>query len=231
MSETLHLEGLAFAVRRSVRRSTVGVAVERDGSLTVSAPSGADLNGVEQAVRARLFWVFTKLAEKALLFQPAPEKEYVSGEGFCYLGRSYRLQLTDGTTEGAPLILRNGRFVLRKADRHRAGELFADWYTEHGRAWISQRVSDLAPRVGVEVSSVRVRDLGNRWGSCSPDGGLNFHWRTIRLPPSLVEYVAAHELVHLLEPKHDANFWTRLERLLPDSAARKHRLAETGGRY
>ncbi len=57
---------------------------------------------------------------------------------------------------------------------------------------------------------MRVRDLGNRWGSCSSEGVRNFHWRTIRLPPTLIEYVAAHELVHLLEPRHDAAFWERL---------------------
>ena len=78
---------------------------------------------------------------------------------------------------------------------------------------------------------MRVRELGNRWGSCSSEGVLNFHWRTIRLPPTLIEYVAAHELVHLLEPRHDAAFWNRLERVLPDWKARKRLLAESGARY
>jgi predicted metal-dependent hydrolase len=71
-------------------------------------------------------------------------------------------------------------------------------------------VQQLTPRVGKEPKEVRVRDLGNRWGSCSSEGVRNFHWRTIRLPPTLIEYVAAHELVHLLEPRHDAAFWERL---------------------
>lgn len=53
----------------------------------------------------------------------------------------------------------------------------------------------------------------------------------IRLPPTLIEYVAAHKLVHLLEPRHDAAFWGRLERVLPDYRQRKRLLAEQGGRY
>ena len=60
---------------------------------------------------------------------------------------------------------------------------------------------------------------------------MNFHWRVIRLPPTLVEYVAIHELVHLLEPRHDAAFWTRLGRVLPDYRQRKRQLAEEGARY
>src|SRR4051794_12678910 len=95
MSETLRIEGLTFAIHWSARRRTVGITVDRDGQVAVAVPEGAGMTQVEEAVRAKLFWVFTKLAEKALLFQPTPEKEYVSGEGFYYLGRSYRLLLVD----------------------------------------------------------------------------------------------------------------------------------------
>ncbi len=63
--------------------------------------------------------------------------------------------------------------------------------------------------------------LGYRWGSCSPHGSLNFHWRVILLPPRIVEYLVAHELTHLAEPHHNPEFWSRLERAMPDFAARK----------
>ncbi|MBX6314449.1 MAG: M48 family metallopeptidase [Isosphaeraceae bacterium] len=53
----------------------------------------------------------------------------------------------------------------------------------------------------------------------------------IRLPPTLIEYIVAHKLVHLLEPRHDAAFWNRLERVMPDYRERKQRLAETGSQY
>jgi predicted metal-dependent hydrolase len=234
MSETLHLEGLAFSVRRSERRRTVGITVERDGALTVAAPVGVDLTQVERAVRGKLSWVFAKLAEKELLFQPGPEKEYVSGEGFHYLGCSYRLLLVDDPAPAdgqPPLRLLNGRFRLSRAAQGDAAAAFVRWYTAHALAWLRQRVGLLSPRVGVGPRALRVLDLGNRWGSCGDDGVLNFHWRTIRLPPSLVEYVVAHELVHLLGPRHNAGFWSRLERLLPDWRARKRLLAEQGGRY
>jgi predicted metal-dependent hydrolase len=232
MTEILHLEGLSFTVRRSGRRRTIGITVEREGALSVAAPEFADAGQIEKAVRGKLFWVFAKLAEKELLFHPAPEKEYVSGEGFHYLGRKYRLLLIDEPDSHSqpPLRLRNGRFQLLRASQPVAAELFVRWYSAHALAWIRQRVAALAPRIGQGPREVRVRDLSNRWGSCG-DGGVNFHWRTIRLPPSLVEYVVAHELVHLLEPRHNANFWSRLERVLPDWRERKRQLAESGSRY
>ncbi|MBL8798673.1 MAG: M48 family metallopeptidase [Planctomycetia bacterium] len=233
MNETLHLEGLDFTLIRSRRRRTVGITVERDGDLTVTAPEATPLGQVEKVVCRKLFWVFAKLAEKAMLFQTPPKKEYISGEGFHYLGRSYRLLLTDNVEVNgtARLRLTGGRFVLPRRELPHAAELFTRWYTEHALVWLRQRVDQLAARIGKEPNEVRVRDLGNRWGSCTEGGVLNFHWRLIRLPPTLIEYVAAHELVHLLEPRHDEAFWGRLERVLPDYKQRKRQLAEQGAQY
>ena len=81
MSESLVVDGLTFAVRRSDRRSTVGVTVERDGALVVAAPDGCGLDRVEGIVRGKLPWVYRKLAEKRLLLPPSREKEFVPGEG------------------------------------------------------------------------------------------------------------------------------------------------------
>jgi len=231
MSESLIVEGLEFALTRSRSRRTVGITVDRDGELRVAAPESAPSDQVEAVVRSKLFWVFAKLAEKALLFKPAPPKEFVSGEGFHYLGRSYRLLLTDDPCVTTPLRLVNGRFVLRRKDRHRAADLFANWYSDHASLWLSRRTTQLAERIGRRPKEVRVRDLANRWGSCTEDGVVYFHWRVIRLPPTVIEYVAAHELVHLLEPRHDAAFWNRLERAMPDYRQRKRALATHGGQY
>lgn len=73
-----------------------------------------------------------------------------------------------------------------------------------------------------------MRDLGYRWGSCGKDGTVYFHWKSVLLPPRIVEYIVVHEVVHLLEPLHSANFWLRVERAMPDFDSRKQWLAEHG---
>jgi len=85
--------------------------------------------------------------------------------------------------------------------------------------------------LGKQPIGLEIRDLGFRWGSCGKSGSLNFHWATILLPPSIVEYVVVHELVHLIEPNHTPEFWTRLERVMPDYESRKKWLAENGAGY
>jgi predicted metal-dependent hydrolase len=231
MAPTLTVQDLTFEVRWSAQRKTVELSVERDGSLVIRAPEGTDSSVLEGFVREKSFWLYTKLAEKEALQHPVTAKEFVSGEGFPYLGRSYRLLLVD--EQAVPLKLEAGRFKMLRseAEAGRGRDIFIRWYMEHARPWIRRRVGLLAPRVGAEPTSVEVRELGFRWGSCGKAGGLNFNWATILLPPRIVEYVVVHELVHLHEPNHTPEFWQRVERAMPDYEGRKLWLAEHGAGY
>lgn len=229
MSPTLTVDNLHFEVLPSPRRKTLELTVERDGQLTLRAPEGTDDSVLKAFVQEKRFWLYTKLAEKNALRQPVAPKEFVSGEGFPYLGRSYRLLLVD--EQDVPLKLEAGRFKMPRAEASKGREHFLRWYMTHALPWLRRRVQQFAPRVGVEPTRVEVRDLGFRWGSCGRAGGLNFHWATILLPPSIVEYVVVHELVHLHEANHTPEFWTRVERVMPDYEQRKGWLAEKGAGY
>jgi len=231
MTPMLTVNDLTFEVRWSSRRKTVELSVERDGSLVIRAPKGTADSVLEGFVRDKTFWLYTKLAEKEALQQPVAAKEFVSGEGFPYLGKNYRLLVVD--EQESPLKLEAGRFKMLRSEAAagRGRDLFINWYMGHARPWIRRRVALLAPRFGAAPTSVEVRELGFRWGSCGKAGGLNFNWATILLPPSVVEYVVAHELVHLLEPNHTPEFWQRVERAMPDYEQRKVWLAEHGAGY
>lgn len=222
------IDDLVFSVRRSERRKTVGITIERDGSLVLSAPSNLAQDELERIAATRRGWIYTKLAEREQ-FGPGPlGKEFVAGESFPYLGRRYRLFWAD---EGdPPLRLAGDRFLLRKRDQGRAEELFRRFYIERGVEWLPRRITRLADRIGVAPVEPTVRDLGYRWGSCNATR-LNFHWRTMQLSPRIIEYVIAHELVHLIEPHHEPAFWQRLERSMPDYRSRKDWLIEHGREF
>lgn len=225
---SLTVGDLQFEIRRSPRRRSVQITVDRGGELLLTAPEVCSTRVMEKFVREKRFWIYTKLAEKEALGPAFPAKDYVDGEGFPYLGRSYRLLLIDKQT--VPVKLEHGRFKMARDLAPMGREQMVRWYTERGRAWLTKRVEHYQRRIGVEPTSVAVQDLGFRWGSCGKGGRLYFHWRSILLPPRIVEYVVVHELVHLLEPHHTPAFWTRLERALPDFSARKQWLAENAAR-
>lgn len=226
MTPTLTVDDLRFDVVLSARRRTIELSVERDGALVVRAPERATAERLEAFIREKRAWVYRKVAEKEALRPAVPVKEFVSGEGFPYLGRSYCLLLVNA--QDVPLRLEAGRFRLLRSEAPQGGAHFIRWYTERGRIWLRRRVTALAPRVGVEPAGVEVRELGYRWGSCGRRGTVNFNWTTVVLPPSVVDYVVIHELVHLHERSHTPKFWARVERALPDYARRKAWLAEKG---
>jgi predicted metal-dependent hydrolase len=73
-----------------------------------------------------------------------------------------------------------------------------------------------AGELGVGVRRVAVRDQASRWGSCSTAGVLSFSWRLILAPSFVLNYLAAHEVAHLVEMNHSARFWRLVQRLCPD---------------
>src|SRR5262245_8477641 len=112
-AETLAVGGLTFALKRSRRRKTLGITIERDGELVLTAPEGVPDTEIERLTRQKGLWIYRKLAEREFLVGPTREKEYRSGETFYYLGRAYRLRLTDDL-EAEPLRLEHGWFELRR---------------------------------------------------------------------------------------------------------------------
>lgn len=223
---TLKVDELRFTLERSARRKTMQITVERNGDLVLCAPPAVGADALRAFVREKRFWIYTKLAEKDRLQRQVPRKEFIGGEGFLYLGRSYRLKLV--AAQDPALKLSHGRFCLSRSALPAAREHFIRWYSERARVWLAARVKDYQASMGVAPAGVKVQDLGYRWGSCGKGQWLYFHWKTILLPTHIAEYVAVHEIAHLHEPHHTPAFWLRVERAMPDYLQRKTWLAEHG---
>jgi len=77
-------------------------------------------------------------------------------------------------------------------------------------------VAHYAAILEVYPKGITIRGQSSRWGSCSSAGRLNFNWRLVLAPPFVLEYVAAHEVAHLVEMNHSPAFWAQVSRALPD---------------
>jgi len=231
--DTLRINKLTFEVRRSKRRRTLGITIDRDGTLIVTAPHDIALPQIEAAVKSKLLWIHIKLAERNLFFQPQRQITFTSGEVFYYLGRSYLLRLIPVDLWDDPNSLFRfdlNCFILRSDETHHGNKHLSNWYVNNGKPWLLDRTKCWIDRIGVAPQEIEVRDLGYRWGSCNPSGRVNFHWRSLSLPPTIIDYIIVHELVHLYEPLHSPNFWQRVKRAMPDFAFRKQWLVLNGGR-
>lgn len=91
-----------------------------------------------------------------------------------------------------------------------------DFLIQLARRDLAEAVSRHASTLGVRIKRITLRDTTSRWGSCSSTGALNFSWRLIMAPPHVLDYLAAHEVAHLVEMNHSAAFWDVVARLLPN---------------
>jgi predicted metal-dependent hydrolase len=221
---------IRYTVVRS-RRSTADIVIERDGSVVVRAPEWIGDEEVESIVGSKHYWIYQALAEWRDLNATRVLREYKNGEGFLYLGRAYRLLLVGDQTE--PLQLKAGRFALRR-DLVGQGEIaaakaaFRDYYIARGLDRIHRRVAYYAPKVGVKPASVEVRDLGNRWASCSSSGKLTFHWKCMMAPLTIIDYIVVHELCHFHCRDHTEAFWNEVDKVIPNYRERKAWLRKHG---
>lgn len=224
---------ITYEIVRSLR-ATADIVIERDGRVLVRAPESIPDERIDDIVEAKRYGIYKNLAEWRGLNATRVLREYRNGEGFLYLGRSYRLSLVSDQSE--PLLLKNGRFNLRR-DLVDQGEIaaariaFRDYYIARGQERISQRVAYYAPKVGVCPQAIDVRELGYRWASCSPSGNLAFHWKCMMAPQTIIDYIVVHELCHLHHLDHSDAFWNEVDKVLPSNAERRALLNKNGAGF
>ena len=195
------------------KRKTIALQVTDDAKLIVRAPHNLDDETIAEIVSKHRRWVEKKQKEASTRNQKLFPKEFVNGEGFLYLGRYYKLNIVEDQSE--PLKL-EGAFHLSRHSLPRAKETFIQWYKDKAFEKISERVRLYAEKRGYTYNKIGITDAQKRWGSCSFRGNLNFSWRLIMAPLSVLDYVVIHELVHLEERNHAKSFWDKVRMLMPD---------------
>jgi predicted metal-dependent hydrolase len=219
-----------FEVIRS-RRATADIIIERDGVVVVRAPEWATDEQLSALVESKSLSIYQGLAEWRDLNATRVQREYKNGEGFLYLGRSYRLLMVGDQQES--LQLKNGRFALHRdlLDEGKidaAQSAFRTFYITKGLGRLRSRVDYYAPKVGVEPTGVEVKELGHRWASCSTSGKLSFHWKCMMAPQTIIDYIVVHELCHFHQRDHTDAFWNEVDKVMPDFLDRKEWLRKNG---
>lgn len=205
------------------RRRTIALEVARDASLIVRAPYNTPLDFIEKVVFKKRFWIKEKQEFVRDRYQKIVPKEFVSGEGFLYLGNMYKLEIVD--VLDMPIIFNNGIKISRK-NLDLAKEILIAWYKEQAYQKISERVDWHSSLSGLKYNKIKISDAQKRWGSCSAKGNLNFNWRLIMAPLRVIDYVVVHELAHLEENNHSKRFWNKIKIMLPDYEQYKEWLKE-----
>lgn len=199
-----------YKLIRSKRR-TIALAVTADASLIVRAPMNTSESYIERLVSSKVEWIRQAVARVSSRPKPVVH-EYIEGEGFLYLGKSYKLRIAKKAAEKLEF---KAAFILSAKERKNARELLVSWYKQEAKKQITERLDSYARRSGLTYGAIRITTANRRWGSCSTSGNLNFSWRLMMAPLWVVDYVVVHELAHLEHKNHSLPFWSRVKVMYP----------------
>jgi predicted metal-dependent hydrolase len=218
---------LEYRIVRSPKRKKLTITVERDRSIIIHAPETTSEEEVRRAVDAKRQWLFGKIHHPQK-YQAAPQppgKEMVNGESAPYLGRDYRIEVTE-TASGQVEFSRC--FMVPATRQTMRRDVLRDWYVARANEKILPRVERHARELGVVFAAAKIVDNRYRWGSCTVNNNLSFNWRLIKAPMFVIDYVVIHELAHLIESNHTPRFWNIVRANNPTMEKAKAWLKEHG---
>lgn len=191
------------------KRKTLALTVDSEARLVVRAPLNLSEEAIRDFIRKKHRWI----EDKQRQVQDYGEKQspfvLQDGENVLYLGKSYAILLKD-----VPVVEAEGNFLIVPESMTLEG--FAKWLKERGEEILCERVNYYANLMGVKYSSVKMSEAKRRWGSCGTGNSLNFAWRLVMCPQSVIDYVVVHELSHVAYKDHSTKFWTRVATVIPN---------------
>lgn len=204
---------VAVTVRVNPRARHYRLSIPHGGPPVLTVPRNGRWRDAEAFLERQKSWLAVRLRRVAepVIFAPGAMVPLRGIDHLLVATGKVRGRVEPGSVEGRPALLVPGE------PAHQQRRLI-DWLKTEAQRDLDQQVAVHARTLGVTVKSVAMRSQSTRWGSCSSSGRLNFNWRLVLAPPFVLDYVAAHEVAHLVEMNHSPAFWRTVEQALPDMA-------------
>ena len=188
-------------------RKSLGITVTPDLDVLVRAPVGTSIEKIKEKLRIKAPWIIRQQSF-FLAFQPKlTDRKFVGGETHLYLGRQYRLKII---IEGIERVKLKGKFIeVTTLEKANVRQLVEDWYLQNAQKKfhaIAKELIDKFKKYKVEPSSIVIRNMPTRWGSCTAKGKIILNPELIKAPKGCIEYVIIHELCHLIHHDHTQKF-------------------------
>lgn len=214
---------MPYQLRRSHRRRTLGMTVTAH-EVRIHAPSWTPRAEIESYVRQQHDWLHRAWIR---MQARAPQVTAAVAREVRYLGRTLALDIQLALFSE---VRRHGD-TLRVHAPHDADAraLIHAWLHARAARLLAWRLARIARRLGRAPSRFALSNARTQWGSCTRHGHVRLNWRLVQAPLALIDYVAAHELAHLVHLDHSPRFWAQVAELCPDARARRAELRSMSG--
>ncbi|WP_417249623.1 M48 family metallopeptidase [Celeribacter sp.] len=214
MADSYVIEGeapISVTLRRSKQARRLSLRVSRlDGRVTLTMPRSVREGEAIAFLREKEAWLRGHLGRTVVAQRPE------IGGTIPFLGRD--TEIVSGT--GRAARLEEDRLVVPGDGEMIPARILA-FLKLQARTRLQVASDHYAEALGVSFGKITLRDTRSRWGSCTSEGNLMYSWRLVMAPQEVLDYVAAHEVAHLLEMNHSAAYWANVAKVCPDY--RRHR--------
>lgn len=203
-----HKITVRLEVNRKARRLILRLD-ERKREAVAVAPSPRQIKQAAAFAAERVEWISSRLQHlpKVIAFEDGAE--------ISYRGEPLRLTL-EGDGRIAKVIPGEPAVLSTPGAPETMSARVTRYLKKQAKADLTRAVKRHCETLDVDYTTISVKDTRSRWGSCTSDGQLSFSWRLIMAPPSVLDYVAAHECAHRLEMNHSPRFWSHVAKCCPD---------------
>ena len=196
---------------------------QKKGEAVAIAPSEGKLREAAKFAQSKLDWIANHLDDH-------PERvAFSEGVVIPLRGRDCKITL-EGTGRMARLIEGDPQILSLPGAPETLPARATRALKKIAREDITEAVKRHAAKLGVKPARISIKDTRSRWGSCSHQRNLSFSWRLVLAEPFVLDYVAAHEVAHIVEMNHSPAFWATVERTYPDWRQARDWLKENGPR-
>ena len=204
-----------YRVVRSTDAKKLRVRVGPNGVEVVQplARNGEDVSAVLDRNEA---WILNQLERVKRLLNVCRPAHRKFGESL-FRGEPTRLRIeaTGAVGRGNAISYADGEILIRRGTGSRTpiARSLEHWLRKQARAEIEWHLSTITASLRQSHGRLYVMGQRTKWGNCSAERNLSFNWRLILAPAFVLEYIVAHEAVHLAVPDHSARFWLTVQSL------------------
>ena len=196
------------------------------GKVRISAPLRMNLNTIRVFAVSKLDWI-KQQQQKLRAQERETPREYLDRESHFVWGKRYLLKVAE--EDAAPQVeLKHSRMLLRVrpgTNDETKQAIVGRWYREQIKAVVPDLIRKWEPSICAKVKRVFVQKMKTKWGGCNHlTGSIRLNTDLAKKPRECLEYIVVHEMLHLLEPTHNARFVALMDRLMPQWRVRREQL-------
>lgn len=214
------------------RRKTIGIKITDKGEVVITSPFGVSEETIKNIIKKKQKWISDKV-ELIKQANFAHNRAFEDRKRILFLGKELELEIIKVNKPICHVKIEDEKvrvFIDSSsiASNDTISSAIINLYRKEAARLFKERTDIYSRILGVGPKRIFIKDQKTLWGSCSSKGNINYNYRIIMAPISIIDYIVVHELCHLIHMNHSKEYWNTVKFVLPDYEKRRKWLKDNG---